>query len=369
MSAYYNEYDPYAAEWLRNLIAAGHIAPGDVDERSIEDVRGEDLRGYDQVHLFAGIGGWSLALRMAGWGDDRPVWTGSAPCQPFSVAGRRGGTTDARHLWPEMRRLIAECRPEVVFGEQVASSEVVGSQLEVSFVVAVQEGRYAQANRIAHQLARSASFHYWRRWVDGVCADLEADDYSVWPAILGAHSATAPHIRQRLWWVADAGGQRRQQVPGSALGDEAAHGGAGRDGCEPDGDHQLERACQGAGGGLGDAGNEGLERRAGQRGDDGTQLATAERAGSYWGNTWLACSDGTARRVVAGVPPLAHGLPRRVDELRSRLERMGVVPDGDVGAILKAARRCRKGVLKGMGNAIVPQVASEFIKAYMDTLP
>lgn len=56
-----------------------------------------------------------------------------------------------------------------------------------------------------------------------------------------------------------------------------------------------------------------------------------------------------------------------MDELRSRLERMGVVPDGDVGAILKAARRCRKGVLKGMGNAIVPQVASEFIRAYMET--
>ena len=42
---YYNEIDPYAAQWLKNLISAGHIAKGDVDERSIKDVRPEDLRG------------------------------------------------------------------------------------------------------------------------------------------------------------------------------------------------------------------------------------------------------------------------------------------------------------------------------------
>lgn len=65
MRAYYNEIDPYAAQWLRNLIAAGHIAPGDVDERSIADVRADDLVGYTQCHFFAGIGVWSHALRMA----------------------------------------------------------------------------------------------------------------------------------------------------------------------------------------------------------------------------------------------------------------------------------------------------------------
>jgi hypothetical protein len=111
VKAYYNEIDPYAAQWLRNLVAAGHIAPGDVDERSIVDVQPDDLRGYTQCHFFAGIGGWSYALRLAGWPDDRPAWTGSCPCQPFSAAGKQRGSEDERHLWPAFFRLISECRP------------------------------------------------------------------------------------------------------------------------------------------------------------------------------------------------------------------------------------------------------------------
>ena len=77
MTAYYNEIDDYAADWLDNLIAGGHIAPGVVDRRSIEDVQPDDLRGFTQCHFFAGIGVWSYALRLAGWPDGRPVWTGS----------------------------------------------------------------------------------------------------------------------------------------------------------------------------------------------------------------------------------------------------------------------------------------------------
>ena len=125
-AAYYNEIDPYAADWLRNLIAAGHIAPGDVDERSIEDVHPDDLRGYTQCHFFAGIGVWSYALRRAGWPDDRPVWTGSCPCQPFSAAGKGAAFDDERHLWPDWHWLIQECHPPVVFGEQVESRDGLG---------------------------------------------------------------------------------------------------------------------------------------------------------------------------------------------------------------------------------------------------
>jgi DNA (cytosine-5)-methyltransferase 1 len=123
MKAYYNEIDPFCAQWLRNLIDAGHIAPGDVDNRSIEDVRPDDLKGYAQCHFFAGIGVWSLALRRAGWPDERPVWSGSCPCQSFSAAGKRKGFADERHLWPTWFHLIAQRRPPVVFGEQVASKD------------------------------------------------------------------------------------------------------------------------------------------------------------------------------------------------------------------------------------------------------
>lgn len=165
--AYYNEIDPKAAAWLRELINAGHIAPGDVDERSIADVSAADLAGYTQCHFFAGIGGWSYALRLADWPDSRPVWTGSCPCQPFSAAGKRGGTNDARHLWPEFYRLVRFCRPTVVFGEQVASKDGLA-------------------------------------WLDIVSADFERADYAIGAADICAAGVGAPHIRQRLYFVADS---------------------------------------------------------------------------------------------------------------------------------------------------------------------
>lgn len=167
MKSYYNEIDPYAAQWLRNLIDAGHIAPGVVDERSIEDITPNELIGYTQCHFFAGLGGWSLALRLAGWPDSRPVWTGSCPCQPFSVAGSRTGIDDKRHLWPAWFHLIRERKPSVIFGEQVA-------------------------NAIGHG------------WLDGVGGDLEGRDYAIGAAVLSASAEDAPHRRDRLWFVADS---------------------------------------------------------------------------------------------------------------------------------------------------------------------
>lgn len=167
MSAYYNEIDPFAAQWLRELIKAGHIAPGEVDTRSIENVAADDLAGFTQCHFFAGIGTWSYALRCAGWPDDRPVWTGSCPCQPFSAAGKRKGTADERHLWPSFFRLISQCRPDVIFGEQVASPDGLA-------------------------------------WLDIISSDLEAAHYACGAVDTCAAGFGAPHIRQRLYWVADA---------------------------------------------------------------------------------------------------------------------------------------------------------------------
>lgn len=124
MSAYYNEIDPYAAQWLRNLISKNLIAPGEVDERSIEDVRPDDLVGFTQCHFFAGVGVWSYALRLAAWPDDKPVWTGSCPCHPHSnaAADKKKGFSDERDLWPVWYRLICESDIDSVLGEQVDDS-------------------------------------------------------------------------------------------------------------------------------------------------------------------------------------------------------------------------------------------------------
>lgn len=125
MAVWYNENDAFLADWLENLIEAGEIAPGVVDRRSIWDVCPADLEGFSQCHFFAGIGIWSYALRQAGWRDDRPVWTFSAPCQPFSEAGKGLGFADERHLFPAFWHQFQIARPPVVFGEQVASKDAV----------------------------------------------------------------------------------------------------------------------------------------------------------------------------------------------------------------------------------------------------
>ena len=171
MSAYYNENDLKAAAWLRQLIAAGHIAHGDVDTRSIEDILPSDLDGYTQCHFFAGIGGWSYALRLAGWPDDRPVWTGSCPCQPFSQSGKGAGFDDQRHLWPAFHWLIKQSRPVRIYGEQVA--KIAGL-----------------------------------KWWDLVSTDLDGEGYASGAAVLPAAGVGAPHIRDRIYWVADSQGAR-----------------------------------------------------------------------------------------------------------------------------------------------------------------
>jgi DNA (cytosine-5)-methyltransferase 1 len=309
--SYYSEWEPYCAEWLRNLIREGLIPDGDVDDRDIRDVRPEDLRGYTQCHFFAGFGGWAYALRLAGWADDREVWTGSCPCQPFSAAGKRKGTADERHLWPDFYRLISERSPSVVFGEQVASKD-------------------------------------GRLWLAGVRSDLEDVGYAVGAADLCAAGVGSPQIRQRLWWVAHAygghagaerqqrGGEQRQQPEdGSALRLAGADierrarinallrkSEAGR--LAPD---SSEAAWGREADGMGDPDEPGSQGWGERLVECPHQWPVGQA------NIAVLCTDGTARRIEPGSFPLAHGVPARVAKLRA------------------------------FGNAIVPQVAAEFIRA------
>jgi DNA (cytosine-5)-methyltransferase 1 len=318
---YYNEFDPKAAAWLRELIAKGLIPYGDVDTRSITEVKPHDLKNYTQCHFFAGIGGWSLALQLAGWPSTRPVWTGSCPCQPFSSAGKQLGNADERHLWPVFFDLIRECRPECVFGEQVAS--------------AIGKG-----------------------WLDGVSSDLESEGYACGATVLGAHSVGAPHIRQRLFWVADAaGGQREQSLRSrrNHVQRPADDGATGRladakrsrcEGRERDGTAGIKGipsgyACQCGGiDGLGNSNSDGSTARLPesaqrQEGFAGVVDDAGGSCGAWDSFTLVPCADGKTRRIKSGLAPLAHGIPARVVRLR------------------------------GYGNAIVPQVASAFVSAFI----
>jgi len=303
---YYNEFDPFAAAWLRELIKAGHIAPGVVDERSITELKPDELKQYTQCHFFAGIGVWSYALRKAGWPDDRPVWTGSCPCQPFSTAGKRKGTEDERHLWPTWFRLIQECKPDTVFGEQVEA--------------AIRQG-----------------------WLDIVQTDMEGIGYTVGAVGLPACGFGAPHIRQRLYFVANTANvrceQRRDAASTSLQGTSTQRTGQHS---QPEHEGELSRRLEGLCGSsnLDNTATEGLQVRAGQE-ILGEKTCCEPQRPSYvdgfWANAeWVFCKDEKFRPVESGTFPLAHGATNRVGRLR------------------------------GYGNALVAPCAEAFIKAFLE---
>ena len=304
-ASYYNEIDTNAADWLRWLISQDLIPAGDVDTRSIADVQPEDLNGYAQCHFFAGIGGWGYAARLAGWPDDQQLWTGSCPCQPFSVARKGLGTDDPRHLWPYYLRLIRARRPAVVMGEQVAGAAGYG-------------------------------------WLDGVLADLAGEDYAGRGIDLPACAVDAPHIRQRLYWVAVdvADADRARLEVGTRLrSDAGAERATAERGDAGDVGHTGSSTSGGHTGGF--SSPQARERCAGELswGEPNGSRPSEGRSGTFWSDAeWIPCHDGKARRTQPGTPLLAHGVPGRVAKWR------------------------------GLGNAIVPQLAAEVIAALKESL-
>lgn len=330
--AYYNDNDKAAAHVLRCLVEDGLLPPGDVDDRSIKDIQPDDLDGYTQCHFFAGAGLWPLAARIAGWPDNRPVWTGSCPCQPFSAAGQGRGTDDPRHLWPDFFRLIRAKRPPVIMGEQVAGAPGYG-------------------------------------WFDGVRADLAGEDFASRVCDIPACSVDAPHIRQRLWWVAvehassdgrEQGVSRpttarhRSEPPPADCRDSRPMADADfgrRSGWEEDKIGQaVERDAAEwlADISVGNAISSRLERQrgngdnSGQSGwldtsTDGSTSTPDGRNGSAWADhEWIVCHDGKARRTEPGLRLLVDGMAGRVPAWRLA------------------------------GNSISPVLAAEVLAAYLD---
>jgi len=326
MTAYYNEIDPKAAAWLRELIKQNLIAPGDVDERSIEDVKPNDLKEYTQCHFFAGIGVWSYALRQAGWSDDKPIWTGSCPCQPFSSAGKGKGFDDERHLWPAWYWLIEQCVPDTIIGEQVE-----------------------RKNGLA--------------WFDHVSTDMERIGYSCGQIAFPACSVGAPHQRQRLYWLADDScigrgrrskeylenntGIRKSEDKIKRSGDscELANNNSNR--CEAG--REVRSVCEESNTKYGNAvielaDNDGLRcQRKCRGGEKGTaehsEISQPTATNGWWRNVdWLYCRDGKWRPVEPGTFPLANGFAERV------------------------------GLIRGFGNGLVAPQAKIFIEACQEIL-
>lgn len=321
-AAYYNEIDPFAAEWLRNLIAGGHIAPGEVDERSIEDVTPDDLRGFTQCHFFAGIGVWSHSLRLAGWPDDKPVWTGSCPCQPFSAAGKGDGFADERHLWPHFFHLISERRPQHVFGEQVAAGNA-------------------------------------NAWFDLVQADLEGMGYAFGLVPFTSAGIGAPHIRERAYWVANSGGERLNRI--DSLLQRQESGWVTKSVLEASRDRNAGSEANT----NGERSQRERENSNQERWEGSDVRQTGLRCGAGFSSTlevngfwrdadWLFCRDGKWRPVEPGTFPLVDGTAARLGRVES--------------GVARVASSNRVGRLKGYGNAINAQAATEFIRAYMEGL-
>lgn len=296
---YYNEFDKGAAAWLRELISAKLIPFGYVDERSITEVTASDVQGFTQCHFFAGIGGWSYALRQAGVDPSVRLWTGSPPCQPFSTAGKQLGQLDERHLAPTFMRLVAQCRPPVLFGEQVAAA--IG-----------------------------------KHWLDDLFTELENENYTCGAAVLPACSVGAPHKRDRLFFGAKSLVHTDDKHISSTMYGEGFTDSFG----SSETPRQLadDKSNRRANGSQKQGGSDKILREAAEiigTGDRGFTAGSNPHDGFWSDADWLGCRDGKFRPVEPGTFPLANGVPARMGRLR------------------------------GYGNAIVPQVAAEFVKAFM----
>lgn len=415
--AYYNDFDEGSVAWLAELMKQGHIPPGEIDRRSILDVSVSDLRGFKQCHFFAGIGGWAYALRLAGVPVDISLWTGSPPCQPFSVAGRQKGRDDERHLAPHFVDLVRAARPGMLLGEQVASAEVFG--------------------KVAKRVRGNAVPPPDWAWLDDLSDRLEAARYSFGASDFPSAGVGAPHIRQRTYfgavaheWLEHAsrngriewGAEPSQRGAGigrgaCGLGDSDISGRDWKPGvdfaseeggwcrqhadptCPPSpacglADFDSEGSLPGAQRGI-YRGQEGSGSRNGEPerpraacGLENTNLPEKQRLGQHsgqsllveetvrfgrgsmvdgfqpeWGDSGLLLQRTTDKQTRPGP---TNGFWGTADWLFCRDEWFRPVEPGTFP--LATGVSGRVGLLRGYGNAINPQAAAQFIQAFFEAL-
>ena len=365
--------------------------------------------------LFSGIGGFDLAAQWMGWTnvfhverdpfcrqvlshhfpesqsfDDVKTFdaahfrgrvsviSGGFPCQPFSAAGKRAGTSDDRYLWPEMFRIIREARPTYVVAENVRG------------LLSWNEGLV----------------------LDTVCADLEGEGYEVFPTVLPAASVNAPHRRDRIWIVAHSvgagagrkGGETCHQgrTTGEDRGESIrqAHrptlsGGsstAGADGTPPHSNNRLSeqsheevpqrddhaQPCDAGSADASNTGSMGRQRRRSEEaeGREGQRLGLqpdSEGQGSGW-NVADPISDQRPKggrdsnrsKEAEGHAGLCAARPRTWEDFPSVAPLCG----GDDGLPKRldgiTFPKWRRESIKAYGNAIVPQVALQIFRALED---
>ena len=268
---FYNEINPYRARVLRARMAEGRLPKGVVDERSISDIPDADFLGFDQVHLFAGIGGFPLGLRLAGIPESGvSIVTGGFPCQDISDAGKRAGITGARSgLWREMARCIRVVRPQVALVENVAALLHRGM------------------GKVLGDLARIG---YDAQWVRVSAAD-----------------TGAPHLRQRIWIAAYPARDLRRA--------SGSDGSAPSDGSGAPVADTAQRGCAMRGE---PSGRGGFAERGSETVADANKTGFPDaqgRAESTECHRLRAISDPGWWAVEPNVGRVADGVPDRVDRL------------------------------------------------------
>lgn len=264
------------------------------------------------------------------------IVAGGFPCQPHSVAGRRKGREDERHLWPEFARIVREVRPTWVLAENVPGLRTTAA--------------------------------------DEVLSDLDAAGYSCWPLVVGADDVGAPHRRKRVWIVARlrladsegcrraSEGDRRERGPRPGCDGSEGHAVAnahreqrpaacGRSDSGPDGGHDAGRRGSEAGGPVGEPTGPGLALRR-------------ERAES--------AREAHPEHPRAGDPTLLRGWPARPGEQQREWEAprlaepgLGSAVDGSARRLARQRSAARRARLKALGNGVVPQVVAEVGRAIL----